>query len=415
MKVFKFGGASVKDSESVKNIVSIIKALKFESGVIVVSAMGKMTNAFEKIVQSYCKKESSLCENIDFVRNFHLKITNELFEDKIHPIFLEIDIVFGKISHFLAKNQSINYDFIYDQIVPFGEILSTKIVSAYLKKVHIPNKWINAGDCIITDKNYRNASVNWEQTYKNIDLLVKKSLYVTQGFIAKDVDGNTTTLGREGSDFTAAIFAYCKNAESVTVWKDVEGVLNADPRYFSETVLLPQISYKEAIEMAFYGASVIHPKTLKPLQNKNIPLYVKSFQNPKSLGTVIGEVSEMTPKTPCFVVKKNQILISIVTKDFSFMVEDNLSDVFRVLHKYKIKVNMMQNSAISFSVCVADKYNNISELISNLKQKYNVSFYEGTTLYTVRYASGASFDFLLKKDDILLKQTTEHITQMVVK
>lgn len=415
MEIYKFGGASVKDAEGVRNIANIIRQMKLRKAVVIISAMGKMTNAFEKIVNSYFEKSETLKEEIDFVKIFHNKIIADLFHNQNHPVFSEIKLILGKIDLFLSRNKSKNYDFIYDQVVPFGEILSTKIVSVYLQEVKICNEWLNVKDYVITNSNYRDAKVNWEETQENIRNLKKDTLYIAQGFMGADKKQNTTSLGREGSDFTAAIFAYCLNAKNITIWKDVEGVLNADPRHFKNPVPLKQISYNEAVEMAFYGASVIHPKTLKPLQNKKIPLYVKSFKNPKLRGTVVGEGENLVPQIPCFIVKENQILVSIATKDFSFIVEDSIGDIFKEIHKYGMKVNVMQNSAISFSICLEDKYKKISYLLRLFKTKYNVKYNLDVTLYTIRHFSKKAMNSIGKNGKILLKQITGSTTQVVIK
>ena len=356
MKVYKFGGASVKDAESIKNVVRVLKHEGFKDTLIIISAMGKMTNAFEKVIHSYIHKSEDLRAQIDVVRNFHTELVEKLFEEK-QPILFEIELLFGQLSGFLAKNKSTDYNFIYDQIVGYGELLSTKIISSYLNIVGISTTWIDVRDFIKTDTTYRNASVNWKQTCDNIETLDTHNLYITQGFLGSNSKNKTTTLGREGSDYSAAIFAFCLNAESVTIWKDVDGVLNADPRYFEKTTLLEQISYSEAIEMAFFGASVIHPKTLKPLENKKIPLNVRSFYNLENKGSTVSKGQHLFPEIPCFILKSEQILVSISALDFSFMVEHNLSDIFRILHDCKLKVNLIQNSALSFSVCLEDKFN----------------------------------------------------------
>ena len=350
MKIYKFGGASVKDAEGIKNVVRVLKNEGFKNTLIVISAMGKMTNAFEKIINSYHHKTGDLQQNIAFVREYHLAIMNALFSNKAHLVFREVETLFEDLNKFLQTNESTDYNFIYDQIVGYGELLSTKIVSAYLNEIEIENQWIDVREYIKTDDSYRDAYVNWEVTSQNISTLNPNKLYITQGFLGEDAKGNTTTLGREGSDYTAAIFAHCLNAKSLTIWKDVDGVLNADPRYFENAQLLHQISYSEAIEMAFYGASVIHPKTLKPLENKNIPLYIKSFLQPQEEGTII-KYGEKRLNIPSYIFKINQVLISIQPKDFSFIAEDNLSDIFEVFAKFGVKINLMQLSAISFSVC----------------------------------------------------------------
>lgn len=349
MKVFKFGGTSVKDAEGVKNVVQVLQKVGFRDVLLVISAMGKMTNAFEKLVDSYYYKKETLPFLIDEVRAYHYEIAKDLFEDMDHQVFFEIEELFSEMTNFMIKNRSKNYEYIYDQIVSIAEFISTKIVSSYFNKVGIENTWINVKEFIKTNNDFRDAKVDWKLTEQNIRAkILPQKLYITQGFLASDNESKTTTLGREGSDYSAGIFAYCLGAESLTIWKDVEGVLNADPRYFEETQLLQQISYTEAIELAFYGASVIHPKTLQPLQKKEIPLYVKSFKEPQNKGTKVDRGRQIKPEIPCFIVKKDQILLSISSIDFSFIVERNISDIFDLLHKHKMKVNLIQNSAISF-------------------------------------------------------------------
>ena len=414
MKVFKFGGASVKDADSIKNVARVLKNEGFENTLIVVSAMGKMTNAFEKIIDAYYHNSEDLAININNVRDFHITIINNLFEDKKHPILFDIELLFGQLSGFLAINKSTDYNYIYDQIVGYGELLSSKIITSYLNTIGILTKWIDVRDFIKTDASYRNATVNWQQTKANIQTLDTQNLYITQGFLAGNLKGKTTTLGREGSDYTAAIFAHCIDAESVTIWKDVNGVLNADPRFFNETVLLEQISYNEAIEMAFYGASVIHPKTLKPLENKKIPLFVRSFYNLENKGTTVGKVPNVLPETPCFILKNKQILVSITALDFSFMVEHNLSDIFKILHNHQLKVNLIQNSALSFSVCLEDKFNNFEAFLSQIVPKYNVTFVNNVALYTIRHANAKAIDLVEKKGTVLLKQSTKGTVQLIM-
>ncbi len=413
MKIFKFGGASIKDAGGVKNVLRVLKHEGFSNTLIVISAMGKMTNAFEKIINSYYNKSIDLEQHIEFVRNFHLEILTNLFDEKPHPIFIEVEQIFRQLSGFFITNKITDYNYIYDQLVGFGELLSTKIVSTFLTKNNIENNWIDVREYIKTDANYRDASVNWEQTSKNIKKLNKSNLYITQGFLGGN-STKTTSLGREGSDYTAAIFAHCLNAKSVTIWKDVEGVLNADPRYFSTTQLLEQISYSEAIEMAFYGASVIHPKTLKPLENKNIPMYVRSFFNLEKKGTTVEKGQALAPEIPCFILKQHQILISISALDFSFMVENNISELFKILHNYKLKVNLIQNSALSFSVCIEDNFNNFKEFSSELELKYNISYVENVSLYTIRHATKIAVSKIEQKGTVLLKQATKGTVQVVM-
>jgi len=413
VKVYKFGGASVKDAESIKNVVRVLKHEGFQNTLIVISAMGKMTNAFEKVIQAYYNKSEDLRNQIDVVRNFHIELVENLFEEK-QPILFEIELLFGQLSGFLAKNKSTDYNFIYDQIVGYGELLSTKIISNYLNNVGISTKWIDVRDFIKTDSTYRNASVNWKQTCNNIKTLDTHNLYITQGFLGSNSKNKTTTLGREGSDYSAAIFAFCLNAESATIWKDVDGVLNADPRYFEKTILLQQISYSEAIEMAFYGASVIHPKTLKPLENKKIPLNVRSFYNIENKGSTVSKGQHLFPEIPCFILKPAQILVSISALDFSFMVEHNLSDIFRILHDCKLKVNLIQNSALSFSVCLEDKFNNFDDFLLKITPKYNVTFVNNVSLYTIRHANQNAINLVEKKGTVLLKQVTKGTVQLIM-
>lgn len=415
MKIYKFGGASVKDAEGVENVVRVLRNEGFKNTLIVISAMGKMTNAFEKIINSYHHKSNDLQQHVQLVKDYHSSIMNALFENKSTPIFNEVEALFEELNTFLTNNKSFDYNFIYDQIVGFGELLSTKIVSAYLNEIGIVNQWIDVREYLKTDDSYRDAYVNWELTSKNISSLNPNKLYITQGFLGEDPQGNTTTLGREGSDYTAAIFAHCLNARSLTIWKDVDGVLNADPRYFENAQLLHQISYSEAIEMAFYGASVIHPKTLKPLENKIIPLYVRSFYNLELNGTTVGKGIDLIPEVPCFILKENQILVSISALDFSFMVEYNLSDIFSILHDNKLKVNLIQNSAISFSVCIEDKFNNFQHFLTTLKSKYKVSFTENVSLFTIRHATEKAIVDIEQKGEVLLKQATKGTVQLVMK
>lgn len=415
MKVFKFGGASVKDAESVKNVLRVLQNEGFENTLIVISAMGKMTNAFEEIIDSYCNKKDDLSQKIEFVRDYHFSIIDSLFKKNKHDVILEIEQFFGQLSGFLINNKSTYYNFIYDQIIGFGELISTKIVSEYLNEVGIENNWVDVREYISTDETYRDAYVNWEVTKQQIATLNINKLCITQGFLGRDTLGKTTSLGREGSDYTAAIFAHCLNANSLTIWKDVDGVLNADPRYFDQAELLHQISYAEAIEMAFYGASVIHPKTLKPLENKNIPLFVRSFFNLDSKGTIVGKGHHLIPEVPCFIVKHQQILVSISALDFSFMVEYNLSDIFKILHEYNLKVNLIQNSALSFSVCIEDKFNNFEKFLSNVNLRYKITYFKNVSLFTVRHANKEAIESIEKKGEILLKQATKGTVQVVMK
>ena len=416
MRIFKFGGASVKDAKSIENVKSVLEATGFENLVVVVSAMGKTTNALEKVVSDYLGKSPELKTSLAYVVDYHYQILHELFPEKSHPIYREVQTLFEELKSFFEHNKSTSHAYVYDQVVCYGELISTLIISQFLNTNGLKNTWLDSRECIKTDNNYRDAGVDWEQTQTQIKEKVNaKSLTVTQGFLGSNDNNFTTTLGREGSDYTAAIFAYCLGAESVTIWKDVPGVLNADPRAFENTVLLEQISYREAIEMAFYGASVIHPKTLQPLQRKEIPLFVKSFLNPTERGTSVSKGQDLIPAVSCYIVKKEQVLVSLSSLDFSFMVEDNIGEVFKLLHKHKMKVNMIQNSAISFTVVVDNKYNKLDELLTQLRSKFKVKFNENTTLYTIRHFKENDVEKLENGFDVLLKQQSRDTMQLVVK
>ena len=416
MQVFKFGGASVKDAKGVKNLVNVLNKTGYKNTLVVVSAMGKTTNALEAVITNYFNNKSELQSSIQEVKKFHNAILLDLFENEQHHTFKKVNTFFNELTLFLETNKSPDYNFVYDQVIGFGEMVSTTIISEYLNEVGLKNNWLDVRDYIKTDNYYRSANVNWEITQAQISKQFNRSiLNITQGFLGSDSNNFTTTLGREGSDYTSAIFAYCLNAESVTIWKDVPGVLNADPRYFENAQLLHKISYREAIELAFYGASVIHPKTLQPLQRKEIPLYVKSFLEPENKGTMVCKEVGLDPQIPCFIVKKNQVLISLSSLDFSYIVEGNISEIFKLLHLYKMKVDVIQNSAISFSVCVDNMYQNLDKLLQHLKAKFKVTCNENVSLYTIRHYNEAAINQLEKGKEVLLKQLTHETMQIVTK
>ena len=416
MKVFKFGGASVKDAAGIKNVYDVLQKAGYQDVLLVVSAMGKTTNALELVIKNYFEKSAELNASVQEIKKYHNQILLDLFEDENHAVFAAVNEHFSDLEYFLAHNKSPNYNFVYDQIVSMGEIISTTILSYYMNFMGIETQWIDVRNFIKTNNNYRDAEVDWELTQKNIATNIKtKSLNITQGFLGSDENNFTTTLGREGSDYTAAIFAYCLNAESVTIWKDVPGVMNADPRYFENASLLNQISYREAIELAFYGATVIHPKTLQPLQKKEIPLHVKSFINPLLKRTVVSKGSTLEPFMPCFIVKREQLLISLSSIDFSFIMEENISEIFRLFHEFKIKVNLIQNSAISFSVCVEDKFGNFKDLLAILSKTFKVGYNENVTLYTIRHFNDAAAQTVSEGKTVLLKQLGTETMQIVTK
>ena len=416
MRIFKFGGASVKDADGIHNMCRVLEQTGHENTLIVVSAMGKTTNALEKLIEVYFEDSQKIESQINEVIDYHLGIMNEIFDHPKHDVFAEVKGRFDRLRYFLKNNKSPHYSFVYDQVVSTGELVSTTIITHYLNSIGISADWLDARECIQTDASYRDANVDWTRTEVAINEQVSPNrLYITQGFIGSDDNNFTTTLGREGSDYTAAIFAYCLNGNSVTIWKDVPGVLNADPRHFESTQLLHHISYQEAIELAFYGASVIHPKTLQPLQRKEIPLHVKSFINPNDEGTKVSKGVTIDPHVPCFIVKNDLALIRLSSLDFSFIIEKNISDIFAMLHKHKMKVDLIQNSAISFSVCVFDKFNKMEELLHELRGRFQVDHTADVSLYTIRHFQAESADFLLRKHELLLEQRTQETIQLVMR
>jgi aspartate kinase len=410
MKVFKFGGASVKDAEGVKNVALVLGSEGFEKCLLVVSAMGKTTNALEKVVENYFAKSDYETE-IENVKHKHLEISQGLFQ-KNHRVFAEISLFFDDIESFLRRNKSPNYNFVYDQVVSCGEMISSKILSEYLNDIQFKNNFLDARDYIKTDSNYREGNINWEETQKKISALNPNEFYVTQGFLGSEANNFTVTLGREGSDYSAAIFAYCFNADSMTIWKDVPGVMTGDPRKFDNVSLLSNISYEEAIEMAFYGASVIHPKTLQPLKQKNIPFYVKSFLDPKKPGTKVG-ISENNEQQESYILKENQNLMRISTRDFSFIAEEHLSQIFALLSKNKNKISLMQTSAISLALCLEDKYDMVDSLNQELQIIFNTELVKNVTLFTVRNAKLEDLNKFYENKNILLEQISNKTIQVV--
>lgn len=415
MNIFKFGGASVKDSQAVKNVSSIIKKFSSDNLIIVVSAMGKTTNALEALVNSFFYKEGKTEKLIAEIKDYHFGIIAELFTDPANSIYKDMDAIFLSLKERLNGNPSNVYNKEYDQIVSIGEIISTKIVSAYLSYDGIKNKWINVCEVIHTDSTYREGKVDWDLTQKASEKIFRdRGIYLTQGFLGRTPDNFTTTLGREGSDYSAAILAYCTNADGVTIWKDVPGVMNADPKWFEETKLISHMSYHDAIELSYYGATVIHPKTIKPLQNKKIPLFVKSFLQPQEKGTVIREEQSVLP-IPCFIFKVNQTLLSISSKDFSFIIEGNLSEIFKLFAEYGVKINVMQNSAISFSVCIDTDSRKLDQLLPKLHEHYHVLSNDTMELITVHYYDQSTIDRVCIGKKIFLEHKSRTTVQLVVK
>ncbi len=419
MKVFKFGGASLKDAASIKNVATVLQHYQKQKLTIVVSAMGKTTNALENLCDAYYFQKGDVNQILNEIKDFHFNIIHQLFADKQHLIYNEVSNLFVELDWIIEENPVHSYDQEYDQIVSLGEIVSSKILSLYLNEVGIKNNWMDVRDVLQTDNNYREGKVDWEITQTNalenlLPLFTSKDIVITQGFIGGTSENYTTTLGREGSDYTAAILAYCTNAEEVIIWKDVPGVLNADPKWFNDTVLIPQLSYQDAIELAYYGATVIHPKTIKPLQNKNISLYVKSFVSPEEKGTLINNEQAGLP-TPCFIFKVNQVLISIAPKDFSFIAEESLSNIFGLLASLNVKINLMQHSAISFSVCTDFNEQKTPKVIELLQKEFRVLYNKDVELATVRYYDKATIDRVSTNKEVLLEQRSRYTIQLVMR
>jgi aspartate kinase len=417
MKVFKFGGASVKDAAAVRNIGSILGSYT-DNLVIVVSAMGKTTNTLERVLHAYMNGDKpAWIAEMDDLRAFHKRIASELIPDPGHALFDEMENIFTGLARRLDSPPCASYNQEYDQLVSWGEILSTIIVSNYLNETGIMNQWTDARQFVKTDGTFREGRVDWDISGRLIRdrfSFRNTKVYVVQGFIGSTVNNLTTTLGREGSDYTAAILAHVLEAESVTVWKDVPGVLNADPKWFDDTVKLERISYLDAIELAYYGASVIHPKTIQPLKNKGIRLYVKSFLHPADPGTVIGE-NDYDKLIPSFIFKMDQVLVHVHPVDFSFIAEENLEKIFRCFAGYGLRVNLMQNSAVGFDVCVNNDKSRIPSVVEDLRHEFRVSYSEGLELITIRYYDETTIGRVLVNKDLLLTQRTKSTIQMVVK
>jgi aspartate kinase len=421
MKIFKFGGASVKDAAAVRNVAEIVSLYDGQKITIVVSAMGKTTNKLEEIVHALATKDRKIfMALVDDLLVFHETILGELFPERHYAVYAEMEAIFEALRLRFDQPFSDNYSFEYDQIVSIGEVLSSVILAAFLREKGFLAIWADARKLIRTDHLYQEGTVDWNKTASLIQehflpLFSEVNIQVTQGFIGHTPEGFTTTLGREGSDYTAGIFAYCTNAESVTIWKDVPGMLNADPKYFENTIKLDQISFKEAIELSYYGASVIHPKTIKPLQNKDIPLYVKSFLDPTAPGTIIQKNSENDALIPSFIFKKDQVLFSFTTTNFSFIVEENLSDIFSRLAQINAKINLMQNSALDFSILMDRSKVDINQVLELFKDTYSVKFNEGLTLITIRHYDQATIDRVTENKEIILEQKTRQTARIVVK
>lgn len=415
MRVFKFGGASIKDSAGVRNLQKIITLFKGDSLVVVISAMGKTTNLMEQILDAWHNAPSKVKELYDQLFHYHYAIIHEL-ENNSSEISKFVDPIFQKLSGILQEEPSEEYDYEYDRIIPFGEYLSTTIVSAFLNAHGTPNKLLDAAKMIRTDNRFREGQVDWETTEHLIKDAFQKfpeEIKITQGFIGGTIEKSTTTLGREGSDYTAAIIAYSINATDVTIWKDVPGLLNADPKRFPDAIKLDEIPYEEAIELSYYGATIIHPKTLKPLQNKQIPLYVKSFEAPLDEGSIIADVNPSS-YIPSYIIKNNQVLISIYPKDFSFIAVNNLSEIFNVLSDHHVKINLMQNSALSFSICIDHNPTITRSLIEEFSKKYKIKYNEQVDLITIRHYNEAAIEKVIGNKKIFVEQKNRTTLQVVI-
>ena len=418
MKVFKFGGASVNSASAVKNMAHIVEQHYGEPLLVVVSAMGKTTNLLEKLVPQDDMLPPDFAENFANLTDYHTEIAQQLFENQSEGIMAKLNYFFEQI-HDRICNASFDYNYNYDQIVSFGELMSTTIVSEYLNFKGLENKWFDVRSVIKTDDRYREGKIDWQLTQSASDKLLKPlfnvhKMIVTQGFIAGSAMGATTTLGREGSDYSASVLSYCLDAEAMTIWKDVPGFLNADPKYFEKTVKIEHIPYNEAIELTYFGASVIHPKTLKPLQNKHIPLLVKSFITPDEEGSTIGDFKTIKPRTPLYIFKNNQILLSILPKDFSFIAEDNLHAIFGTFAQTGLKINLMQNSALSFSVCLDNNDIIFEKLIPLMKKSFKVRYNTGLQLITIRYYNDDIIRSTVQQRNILLEQRSRSTVQILV-
>ncbi|CAN5168550.1 aspartate kinase [soil metagenome] len=425
MRVFKFGGASIKNAAGIRNVAEIVKSYKESKLILVVSALGKTTNALEEIAEAVYNKEAELsAERIQELKDDHFRILDELFEDKSHIAFRDLDQFFERLfdiqRFYTLKNITIDagYDYLYDQIVSFGELMSTNMVSHYLRFQSLPVYSLDVRTVLKTDSRYREGGVNWEVTEQliraKLQPLISSQLVVTQGFLGSTVENHTTTLGREGSDYTAAIMAYCLDAEELVIWKDVPGVLNADPRLFPNARLLQKISYNEAVELAYYGATVIHPKTIKPLQNKNITLRVRSFIHPTDEGTIVNTDTTHDSEVPSIIYKQDQTLLTLGTKDFSFIIEENLSHIFRLFADFGVKVGMMQATAICFSVCINHERNKLPALIKTLEQDYRVDSQHNLELVTIRHYDTDTVTKALRGKEPILTQEGKVMSRYVV-
>lgn len=416
MNIYKFGGASVRDAESIKNLLQILSSQKTNL-IVVVSAMGKTTDALEILCNHYFNKTGETAQALRSIKEYHFNIIGELFSGADRDVHEKVEKLFASLESVLESEPSLCYDYEYDRIISFGELLSTTIVAAYLEKQGRKAKFVDIRKCLKTDVNYRNANVDpelSEQLCRKVFTFQDTFTYVTQGFIAGTTTNQTTTLGREGSDYTAALLANLLDAENVTIWKDVPGIMSADPKLYENTEIIPKLSYREAIELSNFGAKVIHPKTIKPIQNKKIPLYVKSFLHPEAPGSVIRELDEKLKLPPIFINKDHQLLLTLTPRDFSFIAEEKLSAIFSILAKYRLKLNLMQNSAISFSFCIDCVDAVFDDFIRELKDEYEILYNKDVRLITIRHYNDAVIRQLTQDKVILVEQKSRLTARFVV-
>ncbi|PVX51007.1 aspartate kinase [Balneicella halophila] len=413
MKVFKFGGASINSAARIINLKAILEKEGTEGLVLIVSAMGKTTNKIEHILRCFLHDED-YNSALEKLKSEFTAVASELFPAN-SIIYDKIDSLFTEMESKLIEYKDKPYNFLYDQVVSYGELITAELIASYLADEGFDNTLLSATEYIVTDGTYRDATVNWSKTCENIKKLAgRETFFITQGFIAGNELGYTTTLGREGSDYTAGIFAYCLDANELTIWKDVIGVLNADPRHFQDTVLLEHVSFNEAIELAYYGASIIHPKTIQPLHRKGIPLKVRSFISPTESGTEVSAGADLVPDVPCYILKQHQQLLKVASKEFSFIVENDISDIFKILCETQMKVNLMHNSAISLSLCIDDRLGDIRKCIDILEENYNVNFIEDVTLYTVRNFCQKDFQKRFGEIKPLLRQRKDNVEHIII-
>jgi len=421
MKVFKFGGASLESVERIRQVAQIVQSFPDEKLLIVISAMAKTTNDLEKVAENFFLRKREIAAQLLFnIEQHHINVAESLLGTREHPLFTQLQQFFTEAEWTLGEKPLRTYDYYYDQLVGLGELLSTAIVSAFFNSVGLNNTWLDVRDVFRTDDNFRDANIDWVYTQRQVTekvapLFGKNTIVITQGFIGATDQNESVTLGREGSDYSAAVFANMLDAESQTIWKDVEGLKNADPKLFPNTVNIPEISYGEVIEMAYYGAQVIHPKTIKPLQNKQIPLLVKCFLDKNLPGTVIKETTDVKQLPPIIVLKKNQVLLNITSKDYSFITEDKISDIYEIFHALKVKINLMQNGAINFSCCIDNNPEKIELLIKTLHEQFKIVYNEGLELLTVRYYEPSMLEAMSNGHTVLLEQRSPATIQRLWK